>query len=831
LQSCAPQQNKPTATRDGLERFVFKAVPERGLDKEEGVMNSFVANLRRIMWRPTVLAVAGTAALCATETVRAQADQRLDGVVVFGETQAQGVVQTPVLKKVHYTSDPVTGMPAAPIAGTHALKSCQGTGTRGLYCVDHDAGNSKYAVLRWKDPDNSTAVQEEIDCDQLGLDSCTALTVTLRGHIFVAGQKTATNPNSYSLFKLIEKVGVEGRCPGEDSSESETTDEWNTTADDRYCFREFASNRPRIYDLKMIDGELSGYFMGQGRGVLALEDPAPGQVTFYADRQPPASPIVYVQANQWGSNNLAGGTVQGLTLLQYAGFAEPRNYILVTTSTGKVLGYRIPWSSNSSVFDTGLLLNSTSMAVTTGTACTAGGSSFDLSASARTRRVFFASNTCVAAYDPVLSTRSNARVPITFETKSFGIASNFSLAGVAVSAGIEIDFVRDGCTSDAGCTLLKDGGDSNNFDAARFAKIKLVNNGATGWVMYHVTGLLDCRFVSIPRPAICATAVVNPDGSIDTDETAGTFEPWQQYLDVEDLLPPEVKDAVELPSQMLLQPDYSAPKSSDYTFAALFGVPEEGLTYRGTFDGSFDIGDLIGSSLGCGGGTLPANATSAPKWEVVVNISELAPTVGGPIAVTFPEGNPPATVPREFVSVLLNKEPCTNPTALAGTRGSGFFFGLQRAPQARDANGNWIWYDSTFALLMRSLARDFDTNLYTYTCRNLDAPTGSLAPLDAATCTQLKKDWVVTYDKFKNCIDATDQPKNSSGSEGCGAFETQWTAFKTYVAGVTLQAGAPDPQNRVGGLINAMLVMDYVYKSQFLTSLKRRGFENPNVVN
>jgi hypothetical protein len=826
LQSCAPQQNKPTATRDGLERFVFKAVPERGLDKEEGVMNSFVANLRRIMWRPTVLAVAGTAALCATETVRAQADQRLDGVVVFGETQAQGVVQTPVLKKVHYTSDPVTGMPAAPIAGTHALKSCQGTGTRGLYCVDHDAGNSKYAVLRWKDPDNSTAVQEEIDCDQLGLDSCTALTVTLRGHIFVAGQKTATNPNSYSLFKLIEKVGVEGRCPGEDSSESETTDEWNTTADDRYCFREFASNRPRIYDLKMIDGELSGHFMGEGRGVLALEDPAPGQVTFYADRQPPASPIVYVQANQWGSNNLSGGTVQGLTLLQYAGFAEARNYIMVTTSTGKVLGYRIPWSGNSSVFDTGLLLDSTSMAVTTGTACTAG-SSFDLSASARTRRVFFASNTCVAAYDPVLSTRNNARVPITFETKSFGIASNFSLAGVAVSAGIEIDFVRDGCTSDAGCTLLKDGGDPNDDDAARFAKIKLVDNGATGWVMYHVTGLLDCRFVSIPRPAICATAVVNPDGSIDTDETAGTFKPWQQYLDVEDLVPPEVKDAVELPSQMLLQPEYSAPQSSGYTFAALFGVGEENLTYRETFDGAFDVFDLFGSALGCGGGQLAANSKSAPAWDPIVNIAEHAPTVGGPIAVTYPEGNPPENVAREFVSVLLNKG-CTNPTALAGTRGSGFFFGLQRAPQAKDANGNWIWHDSTFALLIRSLAKDFDTNLYTYTCRNLDAPAGSPAPLDDATCTQLKKDWVVTYDKGKKCWSATVQPKNSSGNEACGSFDTQWTAFMTYVAGVTLQTGAPDPQNRVGGIKNAALVMDYVHKHLFLTSLKPRGFINPN---
>jgi len=45
---------------------------------------------------------------------------------------------------------------------------------------------------------------------------------------------------------------------------------------------------------------------------------------------------------------------------------------------------------------------------------------------------------------------------------------------------------------------------------------------------------------------------------------------------------------------------------------------------------------------------------------------------------------------------------------------------------------------------------------------------------------------------------------------------------------VTLQAGAPDPHNRVGGIKNAVLVMDEVYTSLFKTSLKKGGFTNPN---
>jgi hypothetical protein len=740
---------------------------------------------------------------------------------VFGQAgatgKARGIVQTPMLEQVYYSANPLTPNVEIPLQGTHTLRSCQNTGTRGLYCLDYDPGTGKSVVMRWQNPDKEPTGYIAVRCEDLGLYDCTAMTVNLAGHIFLAGQQTANNATSWVLVKLTELIA--GNCPGQDSAETGAT--WNLSSGN-YCGRAYATGRPRISDVVMVDGTLANGFDGQGPGVLALE--GTNQVTFYADRQPLAAPVVYLTTQDLNGVLANGELLQGLSVLQVPIVGgNPRNFAMMTTTTGRVMGFEV---GGKKVFYTGLTLSSTTLAVTdplAGETSCAAGAPFDLSTSARTRRTYFSSGNCVAGYDPVVASNVNAKVPVTFTKRfSLGVESSLALTGVAVSPGIEIDFIRDGCINPlpGGCNLIGTDSNNNAVAAAKFARITL-GSGESGWVMYQVTGLPDCRYLS-PKPDICTPAtIVDPTNSGD---------PTKQYLNVTPLLPPEITQAVTLPTQMLLQPEYQArptsPGRAPYTFDALFGIPEVGLTYRDTFDGIFDVFDLMGSALGCGGGTLGANAKTAPSWDAIVNISELAPTVGGPVAATFPEGNPPDAVPREFVSMLLNAN-CSNPTSLAGTRGSGFFYGLQRAPQAKDANGNWIWYDSTFAMLMRSLARDFDAELYTYTCRNLDASSG-LAPVDSATCTQLKKDWIVTYDKLKKCVNATDQPKNSSGSEACGSFETQWYAFRTLVDSVTLQPGAPDPYNRVGEIWARWLVMDEVYVKLFKTSLKRGGFTNPN---
>jgi len=781
-------------------------------------MDSFVAILRRTLLRPSVLGVAAVAAFCATGAVSAQnVNQRLDSINVFGGARVQGIVQTPELTEVYYTSN-TDGSAGPPLAGTHDLKSCQGAGPRGLYCLDVDGTAS--SVLRWANPDEVTTAATEFTCAHLGLTNCTSITVDLGGNVWVAGQRGAT----YSLVKAVRTVGDAQVCVA--AAADSNPGAWTKTAAGTYCYRDYASGRPRIYALSMIDGKAAGLFHGYGPGVLALEDPAPGIAMFYQDTAPTPplatnAPIVIY--DKFGTSLQTGEVLRGLTLLQLASANPVRNFAMVVSSHGDVLGYEL---GANKAFETGFRLDSTTLAATTGPSCAAAatGGQFDLRASQRTRRVYFASGTCVAGYDPVLTNKQNQPVVFQAASKSFGLAADATLAGVAVSPGIEIDFVRDGCTGPPpGCTLVPDGTDTNGFVAASLAQIQLATS-ASGWVYYLVDGFLDCRYVAKPRPAVCANGVINPDGSIDGD--LGTGNPTLQYLRVDLQMPDEIKQAFPggLPP-MLLQPDYAAPEP--YTFSAIFGIPEEGLTYRDTFDGSFDVGDLIGKTFGCGGTQLPANSQVPPGLDIVVNISEQAPTVGA-YGVLHPANGPPSIGTSQWVSMLLN-DACTNPTSLAGTRGSGFFYGLVLSPKFKNLAGTkWLWPDSAYALLLRSLARDFNDHLYTYACQNLDAPAGSFAPFSAATCYQLQKDWPVVLDKLTKCVDASDQPKNSSGKEACGSFETQFEPFKLQVANASLQLGAPDPWNRVGETKARMIVLSYMYYEQFLKSLKKNGFANPN---
>jgi hypothetical protein len=731
------------------------------------------------------------------------ADQLLDSIVTSGTLRAQAVVQTPTLKTIDYTD-------TTQLQGTHNIVACQGTGTRGLYCLDIDLtvpASPVTVVLRWQNPDKDPIPSTAITCAKFGLVACTGATVDLGGTLWVAGQ---TPGGTYSLFKAFEK-GT-GACP------VGTTD----ANPYLYCIRQFASGQARIYDLTMVDAQASGGFP-YGAGVIALRDPAPGAAVFFADALPLVAPRVLNDKWQALSN---GEVLQGVALLQQPTSGATRNFVLVTGSLGKVLVSEVLTSGNPKSFDTGLNL-------ATLTGCAPGSGPYDAKASYRTRRSFFTAGTCIAGYDPTFVSGGNS-TPVTFPAakQSFVLASTFPLtSGVTVSPGIELDFRRDGCTTPAGCTLVADGGDLNSFDAATFARIQLEGT-PSGWVYYLVKNLRDCRYVARPLPSFCAGTLVNADGSLDD----GSGDPTKQSLDFKPLLPPEILQAFPpgyLP-QMLLGPDYRArpqvrtdlPPNS-YAFDAIFGIPEAGLTYRDTFDVTFDIADLLGptgTKLGCGGLQYASGSTTAPAWDPIVNISEFVPTVGGYGVVNPGQPNVSIGTPN-FVSMLLNNG-CTNPTSGSGIRGSAFLYGLERAPKGKNNAGNWIWPDSTFALLMRSLARDYNDNLYTYTCQNLDNASDGNPPVSPAQCAQLQFDWSNVYKQLIGCVNATDKPKTSGGDQNCKSFETKFEAYKVEV-GQTTQFGA-DPFNRFGEFTGRTYVMSYFYYEQFKKSIRDKGFVDPN---
>jgi hypothetical protein len=593
----------------------------------------------------------------------------------------------------------------------------------------------------------------------------------------------------------------------------------------------------------MIDGAVDDAFLALGPGVLALEDPAPGQVTFYPEGgQPAVSPRILVARNRWG--NLLSGqeTLHGLTLIQDVEADPYRNFVMVATSTGKVLGYQIDYFSlRGSAFNTGLSLKP---ALTSIAGCAipfpAGSLApvkYDLRASARTRRTFFVAGSCVGAYDADFS----GPVPVRFPTRQFETTTDFALTSVTVSPGIEIDFIRDGCIKPGSCNVIVNNGEvaARLFDLELDPQVTMEKK--SGWLVYQIKGLPDCRYVD--HPLCSVEGVVQPaPPPQDPTQPYDPGDPTQQYLNITKLLPPEITDTVPvctalnglqpptcLPA-MWLQPEYRArrriPEDPQlppvYTFDALFGIPEPGLIYRNTFNAEFDIGDLFGdpaAKLGCGmhdPDRGPLLGREAPPWDVVVNISELAPTVGGP--------TPGAA---QYVSVLVNYE-CNNPTRLIGGRGSAFLYGLERAPNVVGTTTDG-WYDSTFALLMRSLARDYDANLYRYACAAGDP--NDVAPINAASCYELKKAWPVTYDKLLKCVGATDQPKSSAGNEACTSFKKQFEAYKVIAlvdANLLKDAAALDRYNRVGEFLARTWVLSYVYYKQFEPSIKAGGFVDPN---
>jgi hypothetical protein len=775
----------------------------------------------RVVAAFTLLAAgAGFSGLAQAQSV----DQTLDKIDVSGSQTVLGVKQNPTpLPPPFITVQYALG--DAGYLSTANFKTCQGTGTRGLYCLDNNT------VTRWPDADDLGApVNREtlFNCDSgIGLQDCTAMTVDLAGNITVAGKSAiqTTTPPTYSIVRLVPKAPL-------------TSCRQNWTAipgiNPVYCFRELVANRQLISDLQAIDGE-AGVNFRFGAGFLTLEgtDVGTGQPFFHPNVQG-GTPV---ELGRW--NTATGEKLAGVTLVQFRTVSPARNFIVSSTTTGRVFAGEIPRTG------TNIRGTATNLVLTPATACTPTATPvYETRASVRTRTTYFTRGCSVAGYTPILGNSLTFNTtPVLTQTTSF------LATGVSVSPGIEVDLVGDGCFNGTvnspnypadGCDLLRNGDAPtvNTFPAAKFSGLKLADGSPSDWVMFQVRNLPDCRYLPVPRPAICAGAVLDAFGNAVPLTERG--DPTTQYLNIVPLLPPEVTQATVLPEEgMLIGPKFRARaqlsnRSAPYRFDALFGIPEDGVTYKDTFQFTADIADLLGipqtEKLGCGANGPLTRTDQPPPWDVIVNVSEMVPTVGGPKGVSFPPNLPAQLNATEFAGWLQNGDYCFNPSGTISVRGSAFIYGLEVAPSKPGTNSNsWYWPDSTFALLMRSLAKDLNDHLYTYACQALDGQLGG-APVSAANCDQLNKDWVVTYPKLTKCIDATDQPKNSAANEACNAFETQFAPFKAYVD--ALPATDPDlndPNNRVGELKARVGILSATYFKQFFPSIKSGGFNDPNM--
>jgi hypothetical protein len=773
-------------------------------------------------------------------------EQRLDRIDVISLTKAVNVGRQldPPSANPPWVATPYT------VSGTKFV-ACQNS-ARGLYCIDNGSLSGS-SIRRWTDPKKSPETSSELfNCSNsaLALDrggNCTALTVDLAGNVWVAGKKN----NKYSLFKVVE-----GSCPSDPANT--TASQWKAL-NSSFCAREYASGRPILIDLSVVDGDVASAFPYPEGGVIGVEERK--EVTFFKD-SPQATPVSLGSGKVW---NLAGGEqLQSASLLQQSTLS--RNWVLVTTSLGRLLSREIPFSGpiTAAVVSQPVSLVAPSGSISS--SCTSATANYDIRASVKTGMVYVSDSVGCR----LMSLKPNIDDTDFGSTSALGFSNLQTIAGptssfttdtstatavltsppdsVSIAPGISLnlkaDCGYDGSTAKT-CTIIGDGADGNSIAAASLTGVRIVSD-ASGLTVFQIQNIPDCRYLEYfsEQPAECKNnAILRSDGTPiglpvvnGADNTAdyvvaGTGSaktyfpklPERLYLNITPLLPPEVTKIKPLP-RMLLSPRYKA-LSSRRTFDGLFGVTEEGVQFRDKFTGGFDLGDLLGPGVKLGCGLDPSansttytaptsfSSTDGPQWDVLVTISERWTTVGGP-------------TPPQNVDMLVNTYGCNpdDPTS-SGSRWSMYAYGLQLAKEAKlDTGGSYTvtYPDTIFGKLAMSLFNDIGTTINTYLCSGtLD---GGSAPVGQPACGNLYANWYNTNDKLTKCVLASLQPKTSSQDQNCQSFETQYLAYKSALDALALSG--TDPANRLGEVKSRTEVFRFVYDKQYVPSIPAGGFKD-----
>lgn len=701
------------------------------------------------------------------------------------------------------------------------FRACRLTAVDGVFCLD---GN---VVRNWRNPNDPSDFTTVVDCRDRGLnldakraDVCSGLAVDSAGAIWIAGRNKA---KTHSLMKAVRKPQT-GGCPSGFSALSLTD----------YCAREIATGRPLLIDINSVDGEAAENFT-YGAGVLGLEERKTAE--FF----PVSGPPIAIASGKQGWNLQGSEQLQSIGLLQAPDSTSTsgiRNLVLATTSAGRVLAVNAAGGTGKEVF------NIPAKRASASTQCDFNAALYGVRAGAKSGLVYVTDRQfCqVVALQPVMdasghfSHLTNAKEPVfnasgvqigmrnlTLST-SAGPSATFPPEGPTVAAGIGIDL--SDCAEN--CTLVQD--DDGN-PLVTLSGITLDDpNGPSGLTLFQVKNIPDCRYV----PAVCRDLLgvqnLVQAGVVIDPQTTG--DPAAQLLNVSPMMPREITDLFArsggLP-RLLISRQYRGQKDNGFIFEALFGVAADGVVFRDTFVGEFDVFGLVGSALGCELG-LPPNSplfTSGGTkgtlaWDVVTTVSEHFRTFTDP-------GIGPAP---QHVDTLINFG-CGSSRSITG-RWSLKPYNLEITPCTFNPNTNDVWLsqgscpvggpevadDAVFAKLLLKIYDDLGAALNQLACVDVDG--GGSAPLSAASCSTLQAQWANGKDKLDKCWDATKRPKQSAGAQNCTSFLSQIDGFSSTLA---LATGGPDPANRRGELFARNSTIRHVYQERFVPSIPAAGFE------
>jgi len=697
------------------------------------------------------------------------------------------------------------------------VSSCQLTATRGLFCLDQLNGKKGRLVRQWN-PVETGSDSTVFSCEDtaFGFDTaktvqtCTALTVSDDGGIWVAGKKKST----YSLVKVVEK--------GSSCDNSKGWYDLNQEPSTQYCFKEYARDRPLLVDTTATKLILPGSLLCAG--VIGLE--LKKTLMFFPDPDLNATasgcPTGYVEianSKTWG--------LKGTELLQSASIFKPEDgtvsVALATSTIGRILAkdttntpltavpvFSVPDERNtrSTIFEPRRCdLNDANQ-------------QYGIRAGTKSGRIYVTDhNWCeVLALEPVLAGNPSSGLEnVTIDSADLTLSTFacpytqgctdttfYAPLQPTLAPGESIDLSE--CGDGEVCPLSYSRTDPT-LAAANLTSVNLVSS-QTGMTLFQIENLPDCRWLAQDNqtlPAICTGAGVISGGA-----TAD-----KQFLNVTPLLPKEVTDQFvknPLPA-MYISPDYRAQASAGrYYFDAFFGITEKGVVFTDTFDLELYVSQLAGSGqeLGCRyypQSSWPVPVGSLLQWDLTVRISENYRTVGGPATLSYAD--------------VLGNSGCAS-SKIIGAGFSIYAFNLE----VFSVNPQIV-----FAQQVYSLYYDLYDALALTACSVVpeDGNNGQ-QPLPATACTSLYNNWESTRDKLDKCLTAANAPKQSEAIRNCQSANSQLDNFEATLRQVpACVTGQPcrDLANRRGDLLSRLRTFRHMFNDRFLPSVPANGFDDP----
>lgn len=407
--------------------------------------------------------------------------------------------------------------------------------------------------------------------------------------------------------------------------------------------------------------------------------------------------------------------------------------------------------------------------------------------------------------------------------------------GITVAPGNRID-VTEECDNpidtigQGGCTLVPA---DNGKAAAKFGNVTLASNStASGIEVFQVTDIPDCRYLTdvcykLLAPGGTATGSARVDALIGAgwilplaSSAPDRYSPAAQLLNVTPLLPEDVTSKFDdtgvppngLPN-LFISNRYRAANEYGHYFGGVFIKAQEGVKFKETFGGEFDVDELNGppSDLGCNVPTsMRVPVSTLLMWDTITRVSETHRSVGG-----------------RYIDSLINVG-CRNPIKTVVSETS-FFPYLEIAPDtygptisSRGVPKVTIANDAVLARLVQSLYAELDETRSTFACAKGDGQSASQQPpLSSTACSKLAKLWSSGKQKLDKCVDAALLAKSSAGNENCQSFRNQ---FDSYKAALPATPTGADPANRLGEQFGRWEVIKHVFETRFLPSIPANGY-------